>query len=385
MAKVIARNATKSRDGAARVLAISNAHEPGEDSDAEHDYEAWQAIEQGKSRATGFLYDSLEAPPDVELADELQLRAGAPRRARRLDLARRSTATSRRSTTRATALDVAAVLPEPDRRGRGRVDRAARVGSLAISSSLAEAKVDRAGRVRRERSRSASTGRRPTTTRPDGLPRLDGYVFTLGVWDPADYDGEAPRELIDDVVQSTFECFDVSRSSPTCTRSSRTSTSGRSFGGKRLKVKASRSTPIAWDMRGRQKDTTIEIERLHDEIVEKAFRHDGNPRVGSTSTTRAGGRTTGASPSARSTASRRARSTRSRRRCSRAWRGGSRSRSRGSRRPARPCSSSPGGELECSHPDRQSSRSRPPRLPLAERASSNVVRRYWKGASASRR
>jgi hypothetical protein len=76
MAKVIARNATKSRDGAARVLAISNAHEPGEDSDAEHDYEAWQAIEQGKSRATGFLYDSLEAPPDVELADELQLRAG---------------------------------------------------------------------------------------------------------------------------------------------------------------------------------------------------------------------------------------------------------------------------------------------------------------------
>jgi hypothetical protein len=44
MSKVIARNATKSRDGAARVLAISNAHEPGEDSDAERDYDAWQDI-----------------------------------------------------------------------------------------------------------------------------------------------------------------------------------------------------------------------------------------------------------------------------------------------------------------------------------------------------
>jgi hypothetical protein len=29
------------------------------------------------------------------------------------------------------------------------------------------------------------------------------------VWDPEEYDDEAPRELIDDVVQSTFECFNV--------------------------------------------------------------------------------------------------------------------------------------------------------------------------------
>src|SRR5690606_21508114 len=45
MAEVIGRNTTKSRDGAARVLAISNAHQPGEDSDAERDFEAWQAID----------------------------------------------------------------------------------------------------------------------------------------------------------------------------------------------------------------------------------------------------------------------------------------------------------------------------------------------------
>lgn len=75
MADVIARNAAKSRDGASRMLAITNAHAPGEDSVAEHDYEAWQQIEQGKSRAPDFLYDSLEAP-ETDLLDDASLRAG---------------------------------------------------------------------------------------------------------------------------------------------------------------------------------------------------------------------------------------------------------------------------------------------------------------------
>ena len=75
MAKVIARNAAKSRDGSSRVLAISNAHAPGEDSDAQHDYETWMKISQGLSEATGVLYDSLEAP-ETDLEDEDVLRAG---------------------------------------------------------------------------------------------------------------------------------------------------------------------------------------------------------------------------------------------------------------------------------------------------------------------
>jgi phage terminase large subunit-like protein len=76
MADVIARNAAKSRDGSSRVLAISNAHAPGEDSVAQHDYEAWQKISQGLSSATGVLYDSLEAPEDTDLLDDESLRAG---------------------------------------------------------------------------------------------------------------------------------------------------------------------------------------------------------------------------------------------------------------------------------------------------------------------
>lgn len=76
MSKVIARNVAKSRDGASRVLAISNAHAPGEDSDAERDFDAWRKIDQGLSKATGILYDCLEAPEEIDLEDEESLRAG---------------------------------------------------------------------------------------------------------------------------------------------------------------------------------------------------------------------------------------------------------------------------------------------------------------------
>ena len=75
MSKVIARNVAKSRDGSSRVLAISNAHAPGENSDAQKDYETAQKIAQGLSDTADFLYDCLEAP-ETDLDDDETLRAG---------------------------------------------------------------------------------------------------------------------------------------------------------------------------------------------------------------------------------------------------------------------------------------------------------------------
>ncbi|MEH3052507.1 MAG: hypothetical protein PGN13_00670 [Patulibacter minatonensis] len=76
MKAVVNRNVTKSRDGAARALAIANAPEPGEDSVAEHDYDAYRAIAEGRTRATGFLYDSLEAAPHLDITDVGDIRRG---------------------------------------------------------------------------------------------------------------------------------------------------------------------------------------------------------------------------------------------------------------------------------------------------------------------
>lgn len=70
MAAVIERNATKSADGAARRLAITNAPEPGRDSVAERDWDAYALASSGQSLTTGILYDSLEAAPDAPLSAE---------------------------------------------------------------------------------------------------------------------------------------------------------------------------------------------------------------------------------------------------------------------------------------------------------------------------
>lgn len=70
MAAVIERNATKSSDGAARTVAITNAYEPSEESVAQHDREAYDQAVAGDSLTTGILYDSLEAPPHAPLSPE---------------------------------------------------------------------------------------------------------------------------------------------------------------------------------------------------------------------------------------------------------------------------------------------------------------------------
>lgn len=75
MADVIARNNTKARGGDARSLAISNAHNPGEGSDAELDYEAYLAMATGRGQQD-FLYDSIEAPDGIDITDAEQVRQG---------------------------------------------------------------------------------------------------------------------------------------------------------------------------------------------------------------------------------------------------------------------------------------------------------------------
>lgn len=70
MADVIERNSAKSPGGVARVGAITNAYEPGMDTVAERDRDAWETAEAGGSLTTGILYDSLEAPPEAPLSAE---------------------------------------------------------------------------------------------------------------------------------------------------------------------------------------------------------------------------------------------------------------------------------------------------------------------------
>jgi hypothetical protein len=283
MSKVIARNATKSRDGSSRVLAISNAHEPGEDSDAERDYEAWLAIQQGKSRSTGFLYDSLEAPPETDLANELQLRAALvaargdsdwldeDRHVEEIYDPRNSPSTSRRFyLNQIVAAEDAWIAP---------VDYDSLKGDETVEQ-LADGEEGTLG----------FDGSKTDDHTVLMFCRLsDGYTFTLGNWDPEEHDGEAPRELIDGTVRNALERFTVCAFFGDLEGWESYIDAWALDYGKSFEIKATAKHAIAWDMRGHQKEATIEIGRLHDEIEESAkaireerdpvFRHDGNKRT----------------------------------------------------------------------------------------------------------
>jgi hypothetical protein len=73
LADVIRRNLGK-MDG--RSIETTNAHEPGRDSTAEKSYLDHRAIVEGRAIGDGILYDSREAPSDLDLADPEQVKAG---------------------------------------------------------------------------------------------------------------------------------------------------------------------------------------------------------------------------------------------------------------------------------------------------------------------
>jgi hypothetical protein len=292
MSAVIARNAAKSRDGSTRVLAIANAHNPGENSDAEADWEAWQRIDQGSSRAKGFLYDSLEAPADVRLADRESLMAGLlaargdsewvdpDRLIEEIYDPRTTPSTSRRFyLNQLVAAEDAYFAPHE-------WDQLAApwwpVGGREITLGLDGSKTD-------------------DHTALVGCDVETGHEFTLGIWDPADYEGEEiPRPLVAAEVALARERWDVvGFYSDVHPFESYIDQWAEEFG-EDLCVRATAHHPIGWDMRGRQQQATRASEALHDAVVESVsllgsveaeerwerlasgelpFTHDGDPAL----------------------------------------------------------------------------------------------------------
>lgn len=77
VAAVARRNIGKSPASIqARLIEFTNAHQQGVESVAEQSYIAWQAQVAGKAKRHDILYDSIEAPPDTDLADDVSRMAG---------------------------------------------------------------------------------------------------------------------------------------------------------------------------------------------------------------------------------------------------------------------------------------------------------------------
>lgn len=287
MAAVIERNATKSADGSARTLAITNAYEPGRDSVAERTREAWEAAQAGKVADTGLMYDSLEAPPEAKLNAAW---APAVIRAVRGD---------------STWLDVdrivASILdtrnpPSRSRRFWYNQVTAAEDAWMAPYEWDACARPDLALNERDEVVMFFDGSKSDDSTGLAACRVSDGHVVTLGVWErpPRAESWSAPRDEVDGVVSQAFERYRVLAffADPGTGEDTEAGDGGRYWDryidgwaeryGPRLLLHAAtagtRRHAVQWDMGDvrRQAEFTAAVERTRVDILERHLTHDGH-------------------------------------------------------------------------------------------------------------
>ncbi len=286
MAAVIERNATKSADGSARTLAITNAYEPGENSVAERTREAWEDAQAGRAVDTGLLYDSLEAPPGAKLTA-----AWAPKviEAVRGD---------------ATWLDidriVASILDVRNPASRSRRFWYNQIVA-AEDAWCAPYEWDACARPDLTLSDGDEVVLFLDCSKSDDATGLvacrmsDGHVSTLGVWQrPPQVDvWNVPREDVDGVVDNAFNRFRVLAFFADPGTGEDQVDGSRYWDrfidawaeryGARLLVHATttgtRRHAVEWDMGGdrrRQEEFTHAVERAEVDILERQLTHDGH-------------------------------------------------------------------------------------------------------------
>lgn len=271
MARAIARNLAKIRDGAARSLAITNAHEPGEESVAEQDWEAWQQIDAGRSRASGFLYDSLEAPPATALADRDSLRAGlvaARGDSEWLDVDRlieeildptTPPSMARRFYLNQIVAAEDSYLPPHEWQACAVADQL-RPGDAIVAFFDGSVSDDHTALV--------------------ACRMSDGLVDVLGHWIPDDADID--RREVDGVVGRMFADFEVQAFYGDLAGWESYIDRWRDEFGDRLLIPAAagrKAHPIAWDMRSRLAEFSAAVERFEADVLSGDLRHSGHPAL----------------------------------------------------------------------------------------------------------
>lgn len=275
MARVIRRNLGKSRDGAARLVELTNAHEPGLGSVAEQSYDAWRAMTEKRTRGRGLLYDSREAPPETDLADPASLRAGllaAYGDSTWVDIDRlieeiydpvTPASESRRFyLNQVTAAEDAWITaPEWDACA---VDDLLLPGD-AVAVGFDGSRSDDATAVTLCRVSDGLLDLAAVYERPDG-PAGDGW--------------EIQREQVDDLIGHLFGRYDVIAFYADVYGWESYVDEWSVRYRDRLRVLASPRSAVGWDMRARVADFTRRgAETLHAAIVDRTLRHTGHPAL----------------------------------------------------------------------------------------------------------
>lgn len=276
LARVIRRNLAKSRDGAARAIETTNAHAPGEESVAEKSYQDFLAIQEGRTKSSGLLYDSREAPGDTDLADRDKLKVGL-----------------RAAYGDATWVDLDRIADEiydpgtpPEESRRFYLNQIVAAADSWVSPAEWDANI-REDLPALEEGEAITLGFDGALT--DDSTALvacrvsDGAPFLLGLWEkpsgPAGQGWFVPKDQVRDLVAHTFTKYDVVGFFSDVAYWETDVDYWREQYGEALLVKATVRHAIAWDMRGHAADTVRAVEALNRAIVDGECPHDGEPRL----------------------------------------------------------------------------------------------------------
>lgn len=285
LARVIRRNLAKSRDGAARAIETTNAHAPGGESVAEHSYQDWLAIADGRTRSAGLLYDSREAPADTDLADPDSLlrglvaaygdsgkHAGNPNGW--VDLER----------IREEVYDPGTPPEESRRFYLNQIVAAADAWVAPVEWDANENSTLEPLAAGETITLGFDGGLTDDSSALVACRLSDGAPFLLGLWEkpagPAGAGWVVPKDQVRDMVDNAYTQFDVVAHFSDVAYWETDVDHWRDLYGERLLVKATTRHAIAWDMRGHGADTVRSVEALHRAIVDGECPHNGDPKLG---------------------------------------------------------------------------------------------------------
>ena len=284
MANVIAGNVTKGAYGVCRSLSICNAHRPGEESDAERDFDAWLAVQAGEAYDNGFLYDALEAPADTPVGEIADAAEDPELQEELIEALRQGLITCRGD---AEWLDIETII-ESILDIRNDVTESRRKFLNQINAA------EDAWISPREWDRAYVPGLRPLEPNDrialgfDGSKSQDwtalvacriddAAIFPVKVWNPENYGGEVPREDVNNTVDWVFGTYDVvAFRSDVREFEAYVDQWGAKYG-KRLAIRATAKHPVGYDMRSNIKNFTLDCERFQDAVVELELLHGGSP------------------------------------------------------------------------------------------------------------
>lgn len=281
LADVIRRNAGKV---GGTTVETPNAYRPGEGSVSEMTAEYQAQIERGEARETGLLWDHVEAPADTDMGDRESLLRG-------LQFAYGDSARSAGGW-----VDLDRIMSEiwdpgtdPQDARQYYLNQVTHASDSWVSSPEMRAIIDRDKEIHDgdtivlgfDGSRGRSKGMADATALV-GMRVSDKHLFEVGIWQRGQADGQdwQPNPLeIDAVLEDTFTRFNVIGFYADPSGWNPQVAEWEARYGRRLRVRASRSEPIAAWPRGKDSRVTEYVERMRDAIVNGEITFDGSPRL----------------------------------------------------------------------------------------------------------